>query len=197
MAIYRARAIAEYLLDAGTITGSGNVWADGSDDTYITIDASGNDPIAKRASGNVESRASLGLPPVPTLAKVYVRYRVAPEVLSRPSFPSGSIIMYGNTYLHSGDVIADPVSGWLRTVHTSTEPINAWNGGSALTCQINAPFGVFDPCKVLEAEIIFEWFTEAPPCRLIRRGDHLDPGGARLYPPSKMQQTSSRGRTAY
>jgi hypothetical protein len=37
----------------------------------------------------------------------------------------------------------------------------------------------------------------APPCRNIKRGDVLDLGGARNYPPSKMTQTSSRGVGAY
>lgn len=52
--------------------------------------------------------------------------------------------------------------------------------------------------RIFEAMLIVETASnEAPPCRQIRRGDHFDPGGARMFPPSKMQQTSPRHVGAY
>ena len=55
-----------------------------------------------------------------------------------------------------------------------------------------------DIIRISEAWIVVALPTYgAPPCRNLKRGDRLDLGGARNYPPSKMQQTSSRGVGAY
>jgi hypothetical protein len=174
------------LFESVAVVGSGQVWNDASDATYVQYSA-----------GNARSPLAVSPAPVPLS-----NYKV--EVALKTSFSTSqsgfgvSLYQYGFGQLSNmvgGTAYVGP-DGWLYCPQLIEFPSNlsdALNGHASAVCIV----GMLAAGQVYEGKVVVTWAGVAPPCRNLKRGDRFDLGGARNYPPSKMQQTSSRGVGAY
>lgn len=197
---------------APIVVGSPPQWDDGSDGSYAYLKTFEHPDVSYTdyARGTLEQQPSMPPNPDGVTVTARLRYQSMDSGMKVPRVyvvrdADGSQLLandpvaVGSTSATTIDLPLTPVgasglSNFVQLIRGDTEP---------LYLQVHAPFLRVVPnresyTKVFEVSLLIGVPTHvAPPCRLTGRGDSLGVGAGRNYPPSKMQQTSSRGVGAY
>jgi hypothetical protein len=210
-----AVAVVDYSADSFSlappvVVGDSPQWADDSDATYAELETFEHPDASNADNGIALLAPNTSVSPNSNGATVTARVRyqsmsadMAPpwvrvkdtadmgyllDTLTLPGPPGSSSPTWVEIPL--GESTTDRLGVFLDRLSS---------GSTTLAVEVYAPFLRvnslrYPRTRIFEVQLIVR--TQggyAPPCRILKRGDRADLGGARNYPPAKSQQFSSRG----